>query len=123
MSEDPIATALRSARRHLADGIEAIGGIVVAAGVCGHDRGDLYKAVDGSKRIALEHVLAISARIRIVNYGLATKIGAALVSPLDLQVFPRTTLTDKERADRLEAAWRATPMGNEIVEQILGGSR
>lgn len=120
---DALAEAMRTTRRLLADGIENIGGIVVAAGVCGHDRGDLYKAVDGEKRIALEHVLAITARVRRFNSGLATRIGQALVTPLDLQVFPRTTLTDKERADRLEAAWRATPMGNEIVEKILGGTR
>lgn len=123
MSEDPIAEAMRTTRRWLADGIEAIGGIVVAAGVCGFDRGDLYKAVDGEKRIALEHVLKISARIRLSNYGLATKIGAAIVGPLDLQVFPRTTLSDKERADRLEAAMRVMPMGNEIVANVLGGTR
>lgn len=121
--QDPVDVALRTVRRHLADGVEAIGGIVIAAGVCGYDRGDLYKAIDGSKRLALEHTLRIASRIQQTNASLATKLGAALVGPLDLQVFPRVTLTDKERADRLEAAWRATPMGNEIVEKILGGSR
>ena len=102
--QDQLAVALRTTRRLLADGIEAIGGIVVAAGICGHDRSDLYKAVDGEKRISLEHTLAIATRIRQTNYGLATRIGQALVTPLDLQVFPRTSLTDKERADRLDPA-------------------
>jgi hypothetical protein len=54
---------------------------------------------------------------------LATRIGAALVNPLDLQVFPRTTLTDKERADRLEAAMRAMPLGDQILANVLGGTR
>lgn len=120
---DLVAVAMRTTRRLLADGVEAIGGIAIAAGVCGYDRGDLYKAVDGEKRIALEHVLAISTRIRQTNYELATRIGQALVSPLDLQVFPRTTLTDKERADRCEAVLRAMPMGDELVAKILGGTR
>lgn len=120
---DLVTDSIRLTRRLLADGVEAIGGIVVAAGVCGYDRGDLYKSIDGERRIALEHVIAIATRIRQTNYGLATRIGQALVTPLDLQVFPRTTLTDKERADRCEAALRAMPMGAELVAQILGVTR
>lgn len=116
--------ALRKVYRYLDDGVESIGGIAVAAGVCGYDRGDLRKSLDrNGRKLALDHAVAIAARIRIFNYGLATRIGGALVEPLDLQVFPRTTLTDKERADRLEAFMRGMPMGGELVAAALGGTR
>lgn len=122
--KDAVDDALRKAYRLLDDGVESIGGIAVAAGVCGFDRGDLRRCLDrNGRKLALDHAVAIAARIRQFNYGLSTRIGAAIVDPLDLQVFPRTTLTDKERADRLEAAMRAMPMGEQIVANVLGGTR
>ena len=124
LEKDLVDTALRKVHRYLDDGVESIGGLAVAAGVCGYDRSDLRRALDrNGRKLALDHALAIAARINSYNRGLATRIGAALVDPLDLQVFPRTTLTDKERADRLEAAMRAMPMGSELVANILGGTR
>lgn len=118
-----VQQAVRRIHRHLDDGIEVIGGIAVAAGICGYDRGDLRREIDRTRRLSVEHALAIGARIRHYHYGLATRLGAALVEPLDLCVFPRTTLTDKERADRLEAAMRAMPMGEELLSRVLGGTR
>ena len=119
-----VAGGLRRAYRLLDDGVERIGGIAVAAGLCGMDRGDLRRALDrNGRRIALDHAVAIAARLRQYDYGHATRIGAALVEPLDLLVFPRTTLTDKERADRYEAVLRSMPMGTELIAQILAGTR
>lgn len=122
--KERVEDCTKKAYRLFDDGIESIGGIAVAAGVCGYDRGDLRRAIDrNGRKLALDHAIAIGARIRQFNYGLATRIGAAIVDPFDLQVFPRTTLTDKERADRLEAAMRTLPMGSELVANILGGTR
>lgn len=124
IEKDLVDTALRRVHRYLDDGIDGIGGLSVAAGVCGYDRSDLRRALDrNGRKLALDHAIAIAARIKSFNRDLATRIGGALVDPLDLQVFPRVTLTDKERADRLEAAMRAMPMGAELVANILGGSR
>lgn len=119
-----VAKSLRTVYRLLDDGVERLGGIAVGAGLCGMDRGDLRRALDrNGRRIALDHALAIAARLRQYDYGYATRIGAALVEPLDLLVFPRVTLTDKERADRLEAAMRTMPMGEELIARVLGGTR
>jgi hypothetical protein len=94
---------VRRVYRMLDDALGSIGGIAVAAGVCGIDRGDLRRALDrNGRRMAVEHVMAINARLFRYNASLATKIGSALVEAANLDVFPRVTLTDKERADRLE---------------------
>lgn len=114
------------AYRHLVDSLDTIGGIDVAAGVTGMDRGDLRKAIDrtvvgnGVRRIPLEHAMAIGARLARYNPSLAEKLGAAIVNPLGLEVKPIVTITDKERADRLEAHVRAQPYGDRIVADLFG---
>lgn len=118
----------RSARqlyRMIADGIESIGGIEVAAGVVGLNRGDLRRCVDrDGRRLAVEHAMALGARLRFYNTGLVTRIADAIVSPLDLCVFPRVKLTDKERADLLETVVRGLgPIGEQLIEQAYGGRR
>lgn len=119
-----VDSATRLAYRHLADGIECIGGIAVAAGVCGTDRGDLRRSLDrDGRRVCVEHAIAIGARLRIYNASLATKLGSALVTAMDLDVFPRVTLSDKERADRLESLLRRMPLGEQLVDEALGRSR
>lgn len=119
-----VGSAIRRAYRLIDDGTHLIGGMGVAAGLCKLDSGDLRRCLDrNGRRLALDHAVAIAARIRQENYGYATRIGAAIVLPLDLLVFPRTTLTDKERADRLETFMRAMPMGDELVSRALGGTR
>jgi hypothetical protein len=114
--------AERRVYRLLEDGIGELGGLTVAAGVCGIDRGDLRRALDHKGRyVAVEHAMAIGGRLRRFNYGLATKLGSAIVECFDLDVFPRTALTDKERADRLEAMVRSMPLGDQLVANAYGG--
>lgn len=116
--------ALRHSHRYLDDGIDTLGGMLVAAGLCVMDRSDLRKALDRNGReISLKHTLRLGTRLARYNPALATRLAAAIVYPFGLEVFPRVTLTDKERADRLEAAMRAMPMGVQLVEQILTGGR
>lgn len=112
--------AMRKSYRYLDDGIEGIGGMIVAAGLCATDRSDLRKALDrNGRRIPLDYAIAIAARIRRTNASLATKIGSAIVHPLDLDVFPRVTMTDKERADRMEAFILRMPMGDQLLDDAL----
>lgn len=119
-----VEDASRRVYRMLADGVESIGGIVPAAGLCGVDRSDLRKALDrNGRKIAVEHAIAIGARLRTYNATLATKLGSALVETFDLEVFPRVTLTDRERADRLESLVRRMPLGEQLLADALGGRR
>lgn len=119
-----VEESLRRSYRYLDDGIETLGGMLVAAGLCVIDRSDLRKALDrNGRKVALDHVVALGTRLARYNPALATKLASAIVHPFGLEVFPRVTLTDKERADRLEAAMRAMPMGLQLVEQILSGGR
>jgi hypothetical protein len=115
------AGCLRLAYRHFDDAIEGIGGMVVASGACGLDRGDLRRSIDrnGRRGVVLDDIVRIGMRIRAVNYGLITRIASAIVQPWDLEVFPRVTLTDKERADRLERLVRSMPLGQQLVEEAL----
>lgn len=121
-----VARSAAHAYRHLADSLDAIGGIDVAAGITGMDRSDLRKAIDRTvvnnsvRRIPLEHAMAVATRLARYNPSLAEKLGAAIVYPLGLDVRPRVTITDKERADRLEAHMRAQPYGDRIVADLLG---
>lgn len=111
----------RQLYRMLSDGIESIGGIEIAAGIVGLNRGDLRRCLDhDGRRIAVEHTMAIGARLRLYNPNLATRIASAFCSVFDLEVFPRVTLTDKERADRLERLVRSMPLGDQILQQTLG---
>lgn len=119
-----VESAARKVYRHLADGIECIGGIVVAAGVCGTRHGDLRRALDRKDRyVSVEDCIAIGTRLRLSNASLATKLGSALVETFDLEVFPRVTLTDRERADRLESLVRRMPLGEQLLADTLGGRR
>jgi hypothetical protein len=111
----------RQLYRMVVDGIENIGGIEIAAGIVGLNRGDVRRCVDrDGRRLAVEHAMSLGARLRIYNPQLATKIAAAFVAPFDLCVFPRVTLTDKERADRLESLVRRMPLGEQLLADALG---
>lgn len=119
-----VESATRQVYRLLSDGIEALGGIAVAAGVCGTDRGDLRRSLDrDGRRVAVEHAIAIGARLRLYNATLTTKLGSALVETFDLEVFPRVTLTDKERADRLERLVLSMPLGQQLLSDAYGGRK
>lgn len=115
-----VDTSVRRVYRLLEDHIESVGGMDVAAGLCGVERWDLRRAFAGKDRyLPVDHALAIAARMRFHNAGIATEIGAALVRPIDLCVFPRVVMTDGERARRLEALIRSMPMGAELVAKAL----
>jgi hypothetical protein len=119
-----VEDAARKVYRLLADAIEALGGLDVAAGVCGIDRADLRRGVDRAGRyVRVEHAIALGARVARYNPTLATKLGSALVEAFGLEVFPRVTLTDRERADRLEALVRRMPLGDQLLAEALGGKR
>lgn len=119
-----VKEAMKHAYRLVDDGVEIIGGTTVAAGVCGIDHGDLRRSINrDGRRLALDHAVAIATRIGRTNPGHATRIAAAIVLPIGLLVFPRTTLTDKERADRYEAYIRSMPLGDQHIANALGGTR
>lgn len=110
--------------RYTGDGLGSLGGLMVAAGVCGTNTGDLRRSLDNDgRRLCVLHAMKLGARLARYNPSLSVKIASAFVHPFGLEVFPRVTLTDKERADRLEAAMRAMPMGPQLLEQILSGGR
>lgn len=119
-----VESATRRVYRFADDALSSIGGIEVAAGLCGIDRGDLRRSLDrNGRKLAVDYVIAINARLRVYNATLATKLGSALVETADLEVFPRVTLTDKERADRLERLVRSMPLGDQLLVETLGGKR
>lgn len=117
--------AHRDSRRMLEDAIPAIGGMDVAAGACKVDRSDLRKALDlnGRRGVLLVDYLYIGRKVMHENRSLITRLASAIVNAWDLDVFPRVSLTDKERADRLEAQLRAMPLGDQLVEHALGSRR
>lgn len=113
--------AFDDVRRYLGDAIEGIGGSEVAAGICGIDRSDLRKSIDerAGRGLWWRHIAGIGRRALRTNPSLVMRLGSALVAPLDLEVFPRVTMTDKERADRLERMMRSMPLGAQLVEEAL----
>lgn len=117
-----VETCVRHVYRMLDDGIGSIGGIAVAAGVCGIDRGDLRRALDrNGRRMAVEHVMAINARLFRYNASLATRLGSALVEPANLDVFPRVTITDKDAREKCERLIRSMPLGEQLLADLYGG--
>lgn len=119
-----VEASVRRVYRLADDAIGSIGGVEVAAGLCGTDRGGLRRALDRNGRyLAIEHVIAIGARLRRYNATLATQLGSAIVHPIDLEVFPRVALTDRERAERLEKLVRSMPLGEQLLESAYGGAK
>ena len=116
--------------RLLSDGIESIGGIDVACGVCGGtDRSDLRRAIDrtstggAARYVRVEHVIAIGARLRRYNASLVTKLGSALVECFDLEVFPRVSLKAEDKVERLERLVKSMPMGDQMLEHAYRSGR
>lgn len=108
------------------EGIGSIGGLDVAAGVCGVNAGDLRRSLDGDgRRLSVDHAMAIGTRIRRFNATLATKIGSAFVYTMALDVFPRVELTPEEENRRLKAKLlsigNSIGVGGQLVEDALGG--
>lgn len=110
------------------EGIASIGGLDVAAGLCGTHAGDLRRSLDGDgRRLSVDHAMAIGTRVRRFNATVATKIGSAFVFPMDLDVFPRVHMTPEEENRRLKAKLMAIGasigVGGQLVEDALGSER
>ncbi len=108
----------------VSSGLGAIGGLDVAAGVCGCHAGDLRRSLDrDGRRLSVDHVVAIMARIRKYNGAVATQIAAAIVHPAGLLVFPRVELKPEEEVRRLKAKLLAIGnsigVGDQLVEEAL----
>lgn len=117
-----VDTSVRRVYRLAEEAVQAVGGMEVAAGICGMDRGDLRRALDHKGRyLSVDHLLALAARAAKTNATLAAQLGAALVLPMGLVAKQRRRLTDKQRADALEAYVRRMPTGLQMIEQALGG--
>ena len=105
-----VADSARQLYRVVNDAVDSVG-ILPVAGACGIDRGDLRRALDrDGRRLAVEHAMAIGA---VAGPDARHAIGGCFLKPLGLAVTEELPpLTDKERADRCEAALRALgPIG------------
>lgn len=115
-----VAANARKIYRSVSDGIGSLGGLDVAAGVCGTNAGDLRRSIDrDGRRLCIEHAMSIGMRLCKYNASLATRIASAFVFPFGLEVFPRVTLTPEEKARRLERMLRSMPLGDQLVEEAL----
>lgn len=116
-----VVDSARLLYRNLNDAIDQVG-ILTAAGACGMDRGDLRRALDrdAGRRVGVESAMAIAA---LCGSDMRKAIASAFVQPLDLSIGDALPpLTDKERADRCEAALRALgPIGEAARVAALGG--
>lgn len=114
----------RELRRFVGDGIGTIGGLDVAAGVCGSNAGDLRRSLDNDgRRLSVLHAMLIGTRVARFNPSLAIKIASAFAYPLGLEVFPRVTMTPEEENRRLKARLLAIGnsigVGDQLVEEAL----
>jgi hypothetical protein len=115
-----VTDSARALYRTLNDAVESIG-VLPAAGACGIDRGDLRRALDRNNRyIAVEHAMAIGS---LAGPDMRREIANSILKPLDLVAAASLPpMTDKERADRCEAALRALgPIGDAARIAALGG--
>lgn len=104
-----------------ADAVDSIG-LLVAAGACDARPSELRDALSGREGrylrsgwiVALLDIAPPHHRVRIL---------AALAEPIGYVVAPAQPLTDRERADLLEAAIRRMPLGEQIVDHALGNRR
>ena len=114
-----VSGSVRSVYRHLADAIDQVG-ILPAAGACGADRGDLRKAIDRDGRfVRVEWAMSIGA---MCGTDMARAIGSALIHPFGFRLADEVSpMTDKERADRAEAALLALgAVGRQALEEVMG---
>jgi hypothetical protein len=120
---DRVGDCAREVYRKLNDAIDEVG-IVTAAGACGMDRGDLRKQLDRKKGqhsagVWVEDAMNIAA---LCSSDTTIAIAAAFCRPLGLRaVDALPPMTDKERADRCEAALDALgPIGKAARLAALG---
>ncbi len=115
-----VKDATREMYRGLVDATDQAG-VLPVAGACGIDRGDLRRALDrDGRRMAVEHAMAIGAII--ADTSLIKRIGNAFLFPFGLKaVEDIPQMTDKERADRAEAACRSLgPIGEATLAAVMG---
>lgn len=103
----------------------SIGGLDVAAGICGLNAGDLRRSIDkDGRKLSIDHTIAIATRLRRYNASLATKIGSAIVYPFGLEVFPRVEMKPEEENKRLKAKLlsigQSIGVGDQLVSDALG---
>jgi hypothetical protein len=123
-----IEDAIAAVYRCLEDGILAMrDGWVDADRLIGMNHNDIRKIVQRKapdrRGLAIDDVLPIARAIMFANPSLGTRLGAALVDALALQVFPRVSVPDQLRADRLEGFVLAMPLGRQLAAEALGGPR
>ena len=119
-----VESSARRVYRLLNDAIGSIGGLEVAAGLCGINDGDLRRSLDrNGRRVAVEHAIAIGSRVSRFNATLATTLGSALVETFNLEVFPRVTLKLEDRVERLERLVLSMPLGEQLLANAYGGRR
>jgi hypothetical protein len=115
-----VSDGVRAVYRHATDAVDSVG-IVVAAGACGIDRGDLRRALDrDGRKLAVEHAIAIAA---VSSFTFREQIAQAFCHPLDFKVANAAPpMTASEKAARLETALRALgPVGEQAMRTALGG--
>lgn len=111
--------------RLLEDGIVGLGGWPEADRLIGMNHNDIRKIVQRKapdrRGLAIDDVLPIARAIMHKNPAIATRIGAALVDALGLQVFPRVSVPDALRLDRLSTFVRTMPLGKQLLAEALDG--
>jgi hypothetical protein len=125
--EREVDFAFADVRRYVIDGIEAIGGSEIAAGIVGIDRSDLRKALDerAGRGLWCRHVLQLHRRILRVNPSIAVRLGSALVSSADLEVFPRRWQTPEEELAeiKIDIERRFGEAGRQYLAERIGARR
>lgn len=111
----------KSSMRALEDAYVSAGNLVVA-GATGIDKGDLPKMFEpGSGRhLRYKAVFVIG---RLASMELRRRALEPLARHWGFGLCEPEPMSDKERADRLEAQMRAMPMGDQLVEYALGARR
>lgn len=119
-----VATCTTKVYTLVSSGLASIGGLDVAAGVCGCHAGDLRRSLDrDGRKLSVDQAIAIMTRVRKYNASLATQIGAAMVYPAALCVFPRVEMKPEEEVRRLKAQLlrigTSLGVGDQLVEEAL----
>lgn len=119
-----VATCTTKVYSLVSSGLAHIGGLDIAAGVCGCHAGDLRRSLDrDGRKLSVDHAMAIMTRIRKYNGAVATQIASAFVYPAALLVFPRVELKPEEEVRRLKAKLLAIGtsigVGDSLVEEAL----
>lgn len=119
-----VATCTTKVYQLVSSGLVHIGGLDIAAGICGGHAGDLRRSLDrDGRKLSVDQAMAIMTRIRKYNGAAATQIASALVYPAGLLVFPRVEMKPEEENRRLKAKLLAIGasigVGDSLVEEAL----